>query len=312
MHLSVVPEAALSNGPLTVTLAPAAGGRITRLASVDAASGDITEWLVPLSEAVRTTGFESTQWPKAGCYPLVPFSNRIRAGRFAAPHRAVQLPLHPGERHALHGGAQQRPWELTTREAHRATMAYAHRPGDHGWPWAFRAEQLVELDADGLTLQLKVFNDDPAPMPCGFGFHPYFPARFAQRLRFDASTVWPADSEFLASAPQPTGAADDHAIARPLPDAECTRYHGDWSGRAGMVASDGRAIELLASDALRHLVLHRPAHGAYFCFEPVSHVADAANLASTRNDTGWRVLAPGASMACSMRLHLSAASANRG
>ena len=72
-----------------------------------------------------------------------------------------------------------------------------------------------------------------------------------------------------------------------------------------MAAPEGHAIELLASAALQHLVLHRPGPGAYFCVEPVSHVADAANLAAARADTGWCLLAPGAAMTCSLRLSFS-------
>ncbi|WP_298928223.1 aldose 1-epimerase [uncultured Ramlibacter sp.] len=300
MHLSVTPETTLRCAALAVTLAPAAGGRITSLSSVGTA-GEPIDWLVPLADTVRATGFESTQWPKAGCYPLVPFSNRIRDGRLAGPQGRVQMPLHPGERHALHGVSQQRPWSLEQHAADRATMTYVHVAGDHGWPWAFRAEQLVELDAAGLSLSLRVSNEDSEPMPSGCGFHPYVPARFAHSLQFEACGVWPADSEFLASTPVPTGAADDYASAKALPEVECTRYYGAWNGQARMVAADGPAIELQAT-ALQHLVLHRPGPAAYFCVEPVSHVADAANLAAARADTGWRVLAPGEAMECSLRL----------
>jgi len=304
MHLSVTPETTLRSGSLAATLAPAAGGRITRLSS-GTAGGETIDWLVPLADAVRGAGFESTQWPKAGCYPLVPFSNRIRDGRLAGPQGRVQLPLHPGERHALHGVGQQRPWRLEQHAADRATMSYVHAPGDHGWPWAFRAEQAVALDAAGLSLELRISNEGRESMPSGCGFHPYFPARFAHGLQFDARSVWPADAEFLASAPVPTALADDYASVRALPDVECTRYYGEWNGQARMAAADGPAIELLASAALQHLVLHRPGPGAYFCLEPVSHVADAANLAAARADTGWRLLAPGEAMECRLRLTVS-------
>ena len=66
MHLSVTPATTLRSGALTATLAPAAGGRITSLSSGTAA-GETIDWLVPLTDAVRAAGFESTQWPKAGC-----------------------------------------------------------------------------------------------------------------------------------------------------------------------------------------------------------------------------------------------------
>lgn len=301
-HLSIAPETTLRLGTLAATLAPAAGGRITRLTSVRA-DGPI-DWLVPLAGEVRQTGFESTAWPKAGCYPLVPFSNRIRHGSFAWAGREAQLPIHPGERHALHGGTQQAAWTLAQHDTHSAVMAYAHERGQQGWPWSFSVEQTVTLEAGGMRLELKVTNTDNAEMPCGMGFHPYFPARFADRIGFEAQSVWTPDAEFLGTPPQPVPAADDYAVPRALADAELTQYYGGWHGQAQLQAADGAAIRLQADAALRHLVLHRPAGRAYFCVEPVSHVSNATQLRVGHAGTGWLLLAPGASAACRMRLDL--------
>ena len=299
-HLYIAPETTLHCGDLAVTLAPAAGGRITRLVSTSTNA----DWLVPLDEATRQNGFESTAWPKAGCYPLLPFSNRIRQGAFSASSRTALLPLHPGERHALHGGAQQKPWTLTAQEPHSATMACTHERGQQGWPWSYHAEQVVTLAEQGLMLEMRVTNTDKVDMPCGMGFHPYFPARFTHRIGFQADTVWAPDAEFLGTPPVAVSAADDYATPRGLADAELTQYYGAWHGRASLASADGAAIHLEADAALRHLVLHRPAGRGYFCVEPVSHVANAAHLHSERADTGWRFLKPGASAACRMMLRL--------
>ncbi len=50
-------------------------------------------------------GFNGLAWPKAGCYPLLPFSNRIRDGRFLWGGREIRLAPHPGQatRHAWRG-----------------------------------------------------------------------------------------------------------------------------------------------------------------------------------------------------------------
>jgi aldose 1-epimerase len=299
-QLFIAPETTLHCGDLAVTLAPAAGGRITRLVSI---STD-TDWLVPLDQSTRHTGFESTAWPKAGCYPLLPFSNRIRQGAFSSGGRTALLPLHPGERHALHGGAQQKPWRLTAQEPHSATMACSHERGQQGWPWAYQAEQVVTLAEQSLTLEMRVTNTDKVDMPCGMGFHPYFPARFTHRIGFKAETVWAPDAEFLGTPPQPVPAADDYAMPRALADAELTQYYGAWHGEASLVSAAGPAIHVEADAALRHLVLHRPAGRGYFCVEPVSHVANAAHLRSEYAGTGWFYLKPGDSAACRMVLRL--------
>ncbi|APW36096.1 aldose epimerase [Rhodoferax koreense] len=303
-HLSIAPEITLRHGSLAATLAPAAGGRITRLVSAGA-EGPI-DWLVPLSDDVRQAGFESTAWPKAGCYPLVPFSNRIRHGQFAWAGREARLPIHPGETHALHGGTQQAAWTLARQDTHSAVMAYAHERGQQGWPWAFSVEQTVALDPQGLSLTLKVTNTDTVEMPCGMGFHPYFPARFAHRIGFEAQNVWTPDAEFLGTPPRPIPTTDDYTVPRALVDAELTQYYGGWDGQARLQAADGTTIRLQADDAMRHLVLHRPAGRGYFCVEPVTHVSNATVLSMTHLDTGWLVLAPGASTTCRMALRLPA------
>ncbi len=74
---------------------PAAGGRIAALASVDA-DGRRTDWLAPMPASCLRDGFDGLAWPKAGCYPLLPFSNRIRGGRFQWAGREVCLAPHPG------------------------------------------------------------------------------------------------------------------------------------------------------------------------------------------------------------------------
>lgn len=302
-HLYISPETTLRHGDLAVTLAPAAGGRITRLASTR--GNETIDWLVPLGDDARAAGFESTAWPKAGCYPLVPFSNRIRHGQIAWGERKAQLPLHPGERHALHGGAQQMAWTLSQQGAHTATMHYLHERGQHGWPWSFAAEQVVTLDPQGLTLALRVTNTDNAEMPCGAGFHPYFPSRFAQQLQFHAQAVWAPDADFLATPPAPVTAADNYATPRALADLELTQYYGGWNGQATMASDSGPAIHMVADAVLSQLVLHRPAGRGYFCVEPVSHAANAAHMHPDRADTGWKILAPGETLACSMALRLS-------
>jgi aldose 1-epimerase len=86
-------------------LAPEAGGMVTRY-WLERGSG-VWEWLRPASEAAlsRRDGYESA------AFPLVPFANRIRGGRFSFADRDVVLPLNrPPERHAIHGQAWQATW----------------------------------------------------------------------------------------------------------------------------------------------------------------------------------------------------------
>ena len=305
-HLQVLPETCLHHGTLHAVLAPAAGGRISRLFSTGVSTAETIDWLVPLGDAVRASGFASTAWPKAGLYPLIPYSNRIAHGRFSWPGRNVQLPIHPGESHALHGGSQQQPWTLTQHKGSSATMAYSHLKNQGGWPWAYRVEHTVTLSDEGLTLHLRVTNTDDSEMPCGIGFHPYFSSRFAHRVGFCAPVIWPPDAQFLGSAPRPAGAADDYAEPREVANVELTQYYGEWNGSATLAAQDGATIHMTASSELQHLVLYRPAEQAFFCVEPVSHVSNAANLAQQGHaGTGWQTLAPGMQLQGRLRIQLT-------
>mgnify|MGYP001073669391 CR=1 FL=1 len=79
-----------------------------------------------------------------------------------------------------------------------------------------------------------------------------------------------------------------HALAR----ARATRLHGADLPEAGA--------------PLDHLVFHVPAGGRYLCLEPVSHVADAFNLAASgKAGTGARVLRAGEAISATMRIELA-------
>ena len=129
-------------------------------------------------------------------------------------------------------------------------------------------------------------------MPCGAGFHPYIPERFAHRIRFDATTFWQRG-------------ADTYSIARTLDDGPITQYYRGFAGNLNLTTERGDCLSIAADEALRHLVLHRPPPGSRnnFCVEPVPHVADAANVvAQGRGGTGWKTLEPGQSLLASIHL----------
>jgi aldose 1-epimerase len=95
----------LRAGNAAVDLAPDAGGAVTRYWLE---RGRVTrEWLRPTPAGVLRAGAPY----RAAAFPLVPYSNRIRAGRFSFRGRGVVEPLNrPPERHAIHGhGWQARP-----------------------------------------------------------------------------------------------------------------------------------------------------------------------------------------------------------
>ena len=111
----------------TAEFAPAAGGRLTGL------STDGLDWIVPLAE----TDWPAAKWPRAGSYPLAPYSNRIRDGVFTfdgARHRLRSL---AGRSEAIHGSGLYLPWQVRALEADRSTGA-GRAAGTMGWALAVR------------------------------------------------------------------------------------------------------------------------------------------------------------------------------
>ncbi|AIY39982.1 hypothetical protein LT85_0822 [Collimonas arenae] len=303
--LLLSPEISLSKDGWQLTLSPSAGGRITSLHC--SRDGQVTDWIVPMQAYCRQQGFPATAWPKAGIYPLLPFSNRIRAGKFSWDGLEISLPLHPGEQHAMHGFGHTAEWQLQDRDDNSAKMLYRHAPGASGWPWAFMAKQTIVLEVGALAMRMEITNaSDEAlpPMPLGVGFHPYFPRRFARHVAFDAQQLWQADAEHVAIGVGDIPARQNYRNARRIaPDEEMTLYYGGWQRHADMADDHGNRIVMTASPLLSHLVLHAPKALDYFCLEPVSHVADAVNLAQAGfADTGLQRLPCGHTFSCDMRL----------
>ncbi|AEK60579.1 aldose 1-epimerase [Collimonas fungivorans] len=310
--LLLSPEISLSNGGWHLTLSPSAGGRVTSLSSSQ--DGNVIDWIVPMPEHCRRHGFQASAWPKAGIYPLLPFSNRIRGGAFSWAGLDLSLPLHPGEAHAMHGFGHRAQWQLLDCDGSSAAMLYVHAAGDSGWPWRFQAKQTISLAAGALAMQMEITNTSDAtlpPMPLGAGFHPYFPRRFARQVCFAAQQLWQADAEHVATGVGDVPPQHDYGNPRGSPrsieqEEELTLYYGGWNRRAKI--GDGRQhqIAISASPLLSHLVLHAPKAGDYFCIEPVTHVANAVNLAQSGfSNTGLQILSPGHTFICELRMDFS-------
>ncbi|SAK89453.1 aldose epimerase family protein [Caballeronia ptereochthonis] len=288
VELQAEPRIRISSGPHVIEIASQAGGRITRFATQD--ERGLQEWLAPVTAA----SWPCDAWPKGGSYPLVPFSNRVRDSRFPAPDGTiVELAAFPGMAHALHGIGQFAAWSVELQEADCVVLRYAHREGEHGWPWAFEAVQLIEANADGARLSMRIANRSSRPMPVGLGFHPYFNALEAE---LEATTLWRHEAE-VAIEP-----ATERPARRHVREAEgYTRYLSGWDGRATLRYAAGRTLDLSADGALSHVVVHCPAGAGYLCVEPVSHVSDGFNLASRGvPGTGIAVTEPGSEIRASL------------
>src|SRR6201992_2235507 len=139
--------------------------------------GSIAAWSVRGQEMMRPTNgadIAARDSFAAAGFPLVPFSNRVNAGRFEWNDRVFSLAANfPPEPHAIHGVGFERAWQVQAQAEDSLIMTLMHRPGA-SWPWAFKAEQRLVLERGQLTLELRAVNLSDQPVPLAFGHHPYF------------------------------------------------------------------------------------------------------------------------------------------
>lgn len=300
------PVHTLRVGALTMDVAPAAGGRIASLASAGE-GGQRVDWLAPMSAECLRDGFDGLAWPKTGCYPLLPFSNRIRDGRFSWGGREIRLAPQPGQAHALHGLAHARAWTVEQFTTSSIELALRHVPEVGSWPWPFTATQTLVLSPAGLDAVMTLRNGGDSSMPAGGGFHPYFARTPDTRVQFEAAAMWPTDAGDVAIRRESVTPREDFRESRALPDDAFSVYYSEWRQRA-VVSRNGGALTLSADDPLDHCILYAPQAQPYFCMEPVSHVADAVNLAAQGwEGTGLRELPPGETLRLHMQLRIEAA-----
>jgi aldose 1-epimerase len=172
---------------------------------------------------------------------------------------------------------------VESQSGSNAVLSFEHEPGE--WPWAYKAHQRFRLEDDALHLHLECLNISDEPMPCGLGFHPYFPCGPGTRIETGVDEVWAVDEHVLPVARMP--AAGRYAIGG---DPVCGRGldngYGGWDGRALLTDSDWPyEVELSSPDA-RFFQLYSPERGGIFVAEPVTH----ANAALNEPEEDWAAL----------------------
>ena len=285
----------LRQGPLGVTLAPGIGGSIARFWS-DAADAGL--------DFLRPTPSEALARGEPGglsSFPLVPWSNRIRAGRFTFGGRSIALT--PNLRgHAIHGLGYRTSWTVADRGPSEAVLDHRHAAGE--WPWSYRATQRIALTASGLDVEMVVTNESETTMPVGLGWHPYFPRTAATTLHAHVTGIWLTDDEILPTAcvTPPTDRDPRRGLA--VDRVALDNVFLGWDREAVITWPERHArLRLTARGPLTTLVVYTPPGEPFFCAEPVSHITEAFNLAAAgRQDTGMLSLTPGESACAAMSL----------
>ena len=265
----------LRSGPLEVDLLPALGGSIARFDLV--------------TEERRQSLFRGSSDPiddvlDAACFPLVPYANRIRGGAFNCDGREVRLsPNLPGDNCPLHGQGWRAVWKVIAAHEDRATLSYQHAADE--WPWEYEATQQIALDGTGLSLELSCRNLSANRMPCGLGFHPYYPCSPTTMLDTSVLSAWTVDAAVLPVENVPAlGRYNLHN--RLICGQALDNGFDGWDGEA-KITWPGMAARLrLSSPDAGRFQVYSPATGGLFVAEPVQN----ANTALNANQTDWDML----------------------
>ena len=285
-HLMTSEALELRAGDLRLALRPDLGGSIAGL------------WRGDLP-VLRSTEAAALGAPRlSGCYPLVPYSNRLGYRRFRWGGRDhTTLPNFDDNPHSVHGVAWLRPWQVHSAGAQHAELRYAHAADGH-WPFEFEVRQRFELSAGGLEVQLHFTNRAAVAQPVGLGWHPYFPKRARSRLHIELAERWDSDASGLPV----------RRVAQPGIDADVAHLEFDhcFEGWRGAARIRDEKLSLRLSSSLPYLVVYTPPTKPYYCVEPVSHVSNAIHMADPAA-CGLRSVAPAAATDAWMRLEVAAA-----
>jgi aldose 1-epimerase len=240
----------------------------------------------------------------AACFPLVPYVNRIRGGRFAFRARDVIIaPNMAGDPSPLHGQGWLNPWTIDEHDDRSATLSFRHEAGE--WPWAYKARQEFALDEGALSVTLRCTNDSEEPMPCGLGQHPYFPCGAETRIATHVTDVWTIDEHVLPVEKVPAHGRFDLAD-RLVCGQNLDHGFAGWGGEARLSDPDWPYDVRLSSLDAHFFQLYSPSDGGIFVAEPVTHANAALNAPEAQwPELGMRVLEPGASMSLAMRLEVT-------
>ncbi|HVL79585.1 MAG TPA: aldose 1-epimerase [Sphingomicrobium sp.] len=286
----------LAAGSIELELNPSIGGTIANLSQVD---GDRRWPILRESHSPLETVLD------AASFPLVPFVNRVRGGRFHFRGREVRLqPNMAGDASPLHGQGWLRRWSVESAGERTAMLRFRHEAGE--WPWDYEARQAFALDETGLSLRLECRNLSNEPMPCGLGQHPYFHCGPDTRIDTGVTHAWTIDEQVLPVEKVPAEGRFD-LEDRKVCGQDLDHGFAGWSGRARLSDPEWPFALEMSSPQASFFQLYSPSEGGIFVAEPVTHANAALNAGEEEwEELGLRVLGPGESMVLDMRLEVTA------
>lgn len=205
--------------------------------------GSLANWRLPLLRHADRQALQAGTPRRLGCFPLVPWSNRIGAGGFANPGGWLALGRNSDDALPIHGSAWQQPWQIIEHCRQRAVLRL-----ESAAPFAYRAEQVIALEGGRLSLKLTVTHLAGQPAWHGLGLHPYFPHTANTQLQASATAVWLSDAQQLSAEQREVPPVWRYDVPRALPEDRIDNAFAGWNGRCRIVQPDlGYNLECVAS-----------------------------------------------------------------
>jgi aldose 1-epimerase len=243
--------------------------------------------------------------PRMGGNPfLAPWANRIDGDAFYANGRKYLLNPDLGNlrrdphQQPIHGLLLFSPlWEVVSLKADAESAAVVSRIdfSRHAalmaqFPFAHVVEMEYVLRGGVLQVITRLHNRGDEPMPVAIGYHPYFQLHDAPRDRWTvhlaADRVWVLNDKLTPTGEtQPIEKVFPGAAALKLSDVVLDNVFGglqrDAQGKAHFSVQGNREkIEVIYGPKYNTAIVYAPkGRGEFICFEPMTAITNAFNLA---------------------------------
>jgi aldose 1-epimerase len=250
-------------------------------------------------EGENVTGtYGEDELPPRGCgIALVPWPNRLRAGKYTFDGTGYQLPLtEPAAGNAIHGLGRWARWAAVEHRRSAVTLGLDIVP-QTGYPFEVRVEVTYALHRErGLTVTATAHNHGVSRAPFGAGFHPYLATggRPLDRtvVQLPAASRLLVDDKQIPTGTEPVrGTAYDLRRGRRLGSLRFDTGFTDLSFRDGRAVARVGATQLWLDENWRYaqvFTLDDLGGAPAVAIEPMTCAPDAFN-----SGAGLIVLEPG-------------------
>jgi aldose 1-epimerase len=269
--------------------------------------------------------------PRMGGNPfLAPWANRIDGDAFYANGRKYQLNpdlgnlRRDGNQQPIHGLLLFSPlWEVISLKADAQSASVVSRIDFARYPdlvaqfpFAHVVEMEYVLREGVLEVKTRLRNTGTEPMPIVIGYHPYFQLHDAPRdswtVHLAADRIWVLNDKLTPTGEtKPLEEIFPGAAALRLGDVTLDHVFGglqrDAEGRAHFsVRGKNEKIEVVYGPKFNTAVVYAPkGRGEFICFEPMTGVTNAFNLAYRGIYNDLSSVAPGETWDESFWIHPS-------